>query len=224
MIHSGSRNLGHKICTHYNNLAKELNNRWYSSVPKEHQLAFLPLDSEEGQNYFKEMHYCVKFASENRLLMMENVKQSFLDILPDVEFSGLINVAHNYARMENHFGKNVMVHRKGAVSAKLGEKSAIPGSQGASSFLVTGKGEKQSFESSSHGSGRKIGRKQAIRELNFEEQKEILDSQEIIHGMRTTKSLDEAPGAYKDIHTVMDNQKDLVDIVVELTPLASIKG
>jgi len=133
-------------------------------------------------------------------------------------------MAHNYARMENHFGNNVMVHRKGATSAKEGEIGIIPGSQGTKSYIVEGLGNPESFNSCSHGAGRKMGRKQAERELNLEEEQKGLDNNGVIHSVRGIKDLDEAPGAYKDIEKVIKNQNDLVKILVELTPLAVIKG
>jgi tRNA-splicing ligase RtcB len=224
MIHSGSRNLGLKVADHYNKLAIKLNERWHSEVPKEWQLAFLPWDLDEGQNYLAEMNYCVEFALANRRLMMDRVLDCFASesVYLDVEES--INIAHNYATMENHFGKNVMVHRKGATKAAAGQLGIIPGSQGTASYIVKGKGNPESFHSCSHGAGRRMGRKQAQRELNLEEEIKRLDDLGVIHAIRGEKDLDEAAGAYKDIATVMENQSDLVDILVELKPLAVIKG
>lgn len=135
-----------------------------------------------------------------------------------------MHVAHNYAQMEHHFGKNVLVHRKGATSAAEDEIGIIPGSQGTKSYIVKGLGNPESFMSCSHGAGRAMGRKQAQRDLNLEAEIRKLDEQGIIHGIRSVKDLDEAAGAYKDISIVMDNQSDLVEIVTELTPLAVIKG
>ena len=126
--------------------------------------------------------------------------------------------------MENHFGKNVMVHRKGATSAREGQLGIIPGSQGTSSYIVRGKGNPESFNSCSHGAGRVMGRRQACRELDLESEKKALEDKGIVHSVRSKKDLDEAPGAYKDIQEVMENQKDLVDIVVKLSPLGVIKG
>jgi tRNA-splicing ligase RtcB len=223
MIHSGSRNIGLKVAKHYNDIANELNQKWHSSVPKEHELAFLPLDSIQGKQYIEEMEYCVAFAFANRSLMMERIKEAFYSST-ECTFEPMINIAHNYARMENHFGHNVMIHRKGATSAKEGELGIIPGSQGTKSYIVKGKGNIESFQSCSHGAGRRMGRKQAERELNLEEEQKKLNDKGIIHAVRTKGDLDEASGAYKDIQVVMDNQKDLVDILVELEPIGVIKG
>lgn len=225
MIHSGSRNIGLKVAEHYNKVAEKLNERWYTSVDKKQDLAFLPIETLEAKDYMAEMQYCVDFAFANRFLMMERIKSVFAEITGDgfsaVEF---INIAHNYARWESHFGTNVIVHRKGATSAREGEIGIIPGSQGTKSYIVRGKGNAESFASCSHGAGRLLGRKQAQRELVLEDEIEKLNSQGIVHSIRSIRDLDEAPGAYKNIDVVMENQTDLVDVLVELNPLAVIKG
>lgn len=225
MIHSGSRNIGLKVAAHYNEVAKHFNKMWYSAVDPSQDLAYLPIQAQEAKNYMKEMQYCVEFAFANRKLMMDNIVSVFRMIIGNVfDMEDFINIAHNYARWEHHFGSNVIVHRKGATSAKEGELGIIPGSQGTKSYIVNGKGNPQSFESCSHSAGRKLGRKQAIRELSLEKEAALLDEKGIIHAMRNQTDLDEAPSAYKDIDLVMEQQRDLVDIVVELTPLAVIKG
>ncbi len=224
MIHSGSRNLGKQVADYYNAVAKSLNTRWCSSIPAGHDLAFLPLETHAGTAYIEEMEFCVEYALANRKLMMERVRESLSEAIEEVCFEDPINIAHNYARMENHFGCNVMVHRKGATSARLDEVGIIPGSQGTSSYIVRGLGNPESFTSCSHGAGRTMGRKQATRELDLEGQQAILDRQGIVHSIRTVKDLDEAPGAYKDIAVVMWNQKDLVGIIHQLKPIAVVKG
>jgi len=227
MIHSGSRNLGLQVANYYNDIAKKINNKYFSSVDPKLDLAFLPLDSPEGHKYLAEMNYCVEFAFDNRKLMMDRVKESFINAHHSeviIEFDAMINIAHNYARTENHFGENVMVHRKGATSAKEGEIGIIPGSQGTKSYITRGLGNRDSFNSCSHGAGRVIGRKQAQRSLDLESEIKSLEDKGILHSIRGEKDLDEAPSCYKDIDVVMENQKDLTEIVVELTPLAVIKG
>jgi tRNA-splicing ligase RtcB len=224
MIHSGSRNLGFKVANHYNRLAAELNRNWGSTIPSKWQLAFLPVDKMVGQLYLLEMKYCVDFALANRLLMMERLKDAVQMVSSPVYFDPEINIAHNYASLENHFGKEVFVHRKGATRAEEGEVGIIPGSQGTPSYLVRGKGNTESFASCAHGAGRKMGRKQAQRQLDLEEEKKRLEDQGILHSIRHTRDLDEASGAYKDIDEVIDNQLDLVEVLVELRPLAVIKG
>lgn len=237
MIHSGSRNLGFKVGNYYNKLAKEVNIKHYSSIPKDFDLAFFPLGTKEAKDYINEMEYCVDFAMRNRFLMMkiimgvlqEKFNKSGGEILSDYKFeapkdNGIINVCHNYARIENHFGKNVLVHRKGAISARKGEIGIIPGDQGSNSYIVRGKGNPDSFMSCSHGAGRAMSKTDAREKLDLETEKKKLDNRGIVHSIRNNQDLNEAPGGYKDISVVMNNQKDLVEIIVELTPLGVIKG
>jgi tRNA-splicing ligase RtcB (3'-phosphate/5'-hydroxy nucleic acid ligase) len=223
MIHSGSRNIGKQVADFYNKKAVEINEKYFSKIPTDWELAFLPMDSEEGFKYIKEMQYCVDFALANRWLMMDRIK-AIIGNATQATFDEMINIAHNYARMENHFGKNVLVHRKGATSAKEGEIGIIPGSQGTASYIVKGKGSIESFLSCSHGAGRKMGRKAAQRTLNLEEEQAKLDKQGILHAIRGVQDLDEASGAYKSIDVVMKEQEDLVEAIVELKPLAVVKG
>lgn len=224
MIHSGSRNLGYRVANHYNKLAVQLNAKWKSPIPKKFQLAYLPINSKEGQDYLAEMSYCAEFARCNRKLMMERLQDIVHSFVTKVNFEPMIHVAHNYAALEEHFHKRVMVHRKGATRAFKGEIGIIPGSQGATSYIVRGKGNRDSFMSCSHGAGRKMGRKQAQRTLSLQDEIRKLDNQGIIHSVRSKKSLDEAAGAYKDIDTVINNQLDLIEIVETLHPLAVVKG
>ena len=223
MLHSGSRNLGKQVADHYDKVAKKLNERWHVKVLAEHALAFLPMDYPEGWRYQAEMHYCLRFAKASRELMMTRIK----DILvaeTGCEAAIDIDVHHNYARMEHHFGRNVMVHRKGATSARLGELGIIPGSQGTASYIVKGLGNPASLESCSHGAGRRMGRKQACRELDLKAEQKRLDDMGVIHSVRNVGDLEEAAGAYKDIDEVMAAQTDLIDVVEKLTPMAVIKA
>lgn len=224
MIHSGSRNLGKQVADFYNKRAKQLNELWYSSINASADLAFLPFKTKEAHQYYDEMRYCVDFANANRRLMMERVQESLLEAFPETEYGDTVNKAHNYATWENHFNKNVVVHRKGATSAREGEIGIIPGSQGTNSYIVEGLGNRESFMSCSHGAGRAMGRKEAIKNLNLEEEQNKLDALGVIHAVKSQEDLDEAPSAYKDIAEVMANQQDLVKIKVELYPLAVIKG
>lgn len=229
MIHSGSRNLGKMVADHYDKVAINLNARWHSAVPAEWKLAFLPLSTDVADRYFTEMEYCVEYALANRKEMMRRVCAAFQEVLQclnigEIDHQDSINIAHNYAAMEHHFGTDVLVHRKGATRARKDELGIIPGSQGSKSYIVRGKGNPDSFQSCSHGAGRKLGRKAAERELDLEAEVAALEAQGIIHSVRNKAGLDEAPGAYKSIQEVMANQTDLVDIVVELTPLAVVKG
>ena len=222
MIHSGSRNVGKQVADRHNKIAKRLNERWHSNIID--GLAFLPIESAEGNEYWNEMLWCVDFALCNRRVIMNRICEAFTDVFPNVEFEPMINIAHNYAAWEHHFRKNVIVHRKGATRAYADEIGIIPGSQGTKSYIVRGLGNPESFMSCSHGAGRVLGRKEACRVLDLKREIKKLDALGIIHGIRTQHNLDEAPSAYKDINVVMANQKDLVCPIVELSPIAVIKG
>ena len=224
MLHSGSRNLGKQVGDYYNKIAKELNAMYHTAVDSSWQMHFLPLGSKEFTAYWKEMSYCVDFALCNRQLMMERIKEIIADAIPEVEFEPMINIAHNYAAWEHHYGEDVIVHRKGAVRARAGEIGIIPGSQGTSSYIVEGLGCPESFMSSSHGAGRLMSRTEAIKTLSLQKEIEMLDSKGIIHGIRSQNHLDEAASAYKNIDEVMANQQDLVRILTRLSPIAVVKG
>ena len=224
MLHSGSRNLGKQVGDYYNRLAKELNSMYFAGIDPEWQMHFLPLGSKEFTAYWKEMSYCVDFAFCNRKLMMDRIMEILADAIPQIGFEPMINIAHNYAAWEHHYGDDVIVHRKGAVRARAGEVGIIPGSQGTSSYIVEGLGCPESFMSSSHGAGRLMSRKEAIRSLSLEKEIRMLDDKGIIHGIRCANHLDEAASAYKDIDEVMANQQDLVKILTKLSPIAVVKG
>lgn len=221
MIHSGSRHQGLQVASRYNKIAEFWCEKWHSdTLPG---LAFLPIETQDAKDYFAEMRYCIKIAFANRAAMMERVKEGFFNILPNVEFDPMINIAHNFAAWENHFGEDVIVHRKGATRAFKGEKGIIPGSMGTKSYIVEGLGNPESFMSCSHGAGRRLSRTAARSALSLAEECSKMDALGIIHGMRAS-GLDEAPGAYKDIDKVIAFESDLVKPIVELLPLAVIKG
>jgi len=224
MIHSGSRNLGKQVGDFYNKRAKWFNELYYSKVESGLLLPFLPLKTPEFNSYWREMNYCIAFAKCNRQLMMERIKEVIVDALPLAGFEPTIDIAHNYAAWENHFGKNCIVHRKGAVRARLGEIGIIPGSQGTSSYIVEGLGNPDSFMSSSHGAGRLMSRTQAIKKLSLEDEIKKMDAKGIVHGMRNQIDLDEAASAYKDIDQVIALESDLVKVKTKLEPIAVIKG
>lgn len=224
MIHSGSRNIGYQVAGHYNKLAKDYNTKHGSIVPKNWQLDYLPLHSKRGDDYLREMNYCVRFAFHSRKEMMRTVCEIFHDFDPGVSFAEQFDIAHNYASEEFHFGEKVIVHRKGATKAEKNQIGIIPGSQGSSSYIVRGLGNSESFNSCSHGAGRKLGRKQAQKRLDLQKEIAKLESRGVLHAIRSKRDLDEAAGAYKDINEVMKNQQDLVTIEIELKPLAVVKG
>jgi tRNA-splicing ligase RtcB len=224
MIHSGSRNIGLQVAEYYNKVAKKLNKLWGMEIYSKVDLAFLPFETNESLAYYNEMQYCIAFAFANRKLMMERVQQVISTVLLRVGYEPVINIAHNYAAWETHFNEKVLVHRKGATSAKVGETGIIPGSQGTKSYIVEGLGNPESFMSCSHGAGRRLSRSAAIKSLSLEEEKRKLDKQGIIHSIKSQSDLEEASSAYKNISQVMAFQSDLVKIKVELNPLAVIKG
>lgn len=224
MVHSGSRNLGYKVASHYNNLAVELAAKRKNGIPKAWQLAMLPVDSSLGRRYLTEMRYCVAFARANRAEMMAAFQGIVADVTGCDQFEQTVDVAHNYAAEERHFFRSVWVHRKGATRAGNGEYGIIPGSQGSSSYIVRGLGNPESFMSCSHGAGRVLGRKEAQRVLDLKAEVAKLNARQVLHSLRHRNDLEEAPGAYKDIGRVLDNQRDLVEVVVELSPLAVLKG
>jgi tRNA-splicing ligase RtcB len=223
MLHSGSRNIGYKVARHYNKLAKDLASKLPYEVPRNFDLAYLMVDSREGACYLKEMQYCLQFAKNNRALMLNLIKQVFHNVT-QCDFANEVNIHHNYVALEEHLGQNVYVHRKGATRAQKDEIGIIPGSQGTKSFIVKGLGNPHSFKSCSHGSGRKMSRNKARKSLNLAHERQKMEAKGIIHSIRTKRDLDEAASAYKDIQGVMELQKDLVEPLIELNPLAGVKG
>lgn len=240
MIHSGSRNIGKKIGDHFNAVAKDLNAKWYSEA---RHIPFLPVDTVEGKAYLAWMDFALRFAFLNRKVMLDEVKDIFETVFPKVDWTtqqlvddcagDIINIHHNFASLENHHGKNVWVHRKGATKAFEGMTGIIPGSMGTNSYIVQGLGNHLSLMSCSHGAGRKMGRMEFSRQM--EDKMEEIETSlkgvlhtafgEFSHGkMQGKKDVSEAPGAYKDIDYVMNNQMDLVKILVKLSPKISIKG
>lgn len=224
MIHSGSRNLGKLVGDHYNNIAKNLNKLWHSVVSPDIRLPFLPRGTKEFGAYWNEMKYCIEFALCNRKLMMQRIEEVISYAIPGIEFEPMINIAHNYAAMEHHFGKDVIVHRKGATLAQEGVIGIIPGSQGTASYIVEGLGNPDSFNSCSHGAGRVLSRSAAIRTLDMAAEVSQLEAKGIIHAIRCQDDMQEASGAYKDIDTVIANESDLVKVKTRLLPVAVIKG
>ena len=231
MIHSGSRNLGKRIEEHYHKIANRLCTRF--RVPlADPDLAFLPIEEADGHYYFTDMLFALRYAKENRRRMMEAMKETVAEFVPEVNFLRTIDIHHNYAACEEHFGKKVFVHRKGATSAKLDEIGIIPGSMGTASYIVRGLGNPDSFMSCSHGAGRRMSRIAASTTLTVEECDQAMDGIvcERWHkykGYGKAKGrldLSEAPQAYKDIESVIDAERDLIEPLVRLVPMASLKG
>lgn len=230
MLHSGSRNLGYRIASYYNQLALELNERWHAEIPNK-DLAFLPADSQEGISYIRDMQFALSYAFENRQRMLQAAKSVLQNHFMAMSFLEEINIHHNYAALEKHFDRDLWVHRKGATSAQKGESGIIPGSMGAGSYIVKGLGNPESFCSCSHGAGRKMGRNEASRRLTLEEcdramQGIVFDRWQKARGRKKGAEFDfgEAPQAYKDINKVIESELDLIEPMVKLRPLGVIKG
>ncbi|MBF0245464.1 MAG: RtcB family protein [Planctomycetes bacterium] len=232
MIHSGSRNLGHRIATHYHGEARALNAAMKAALPDE-DLAWLPAGHELGQGYIRDMSFALAYARENRRRMMSVLKERLCARFSAITFGREVNIHHNYAALEEHLGQKVWLHRKGATSARFGELGIIPGSMGTSSYIVRGRGNPESFDSCSHGAGRRMGRLAASRSLSASECDEamkgiVFDRWSKIRGKgaKAAELLDlgEAPQAYKDIDEVIAAQRDLIEPLVRLRPLGVIKG
>lgn len=230
MLHSGSRHFGNVIGQHFNKIAKELNRKYWSDVPESYNLPFLPVDTTEGKSYLNYMNLAMNFAFENRAVMLRKVKDIFSESVQKfagvtTEFSNEINCHHNYASLENHFDKDVWVHRKGAVRVSEGELSIIPGAMGSFSYIVKGKGNPESFMSSSHGAGRKLSRTKAVETFSVETVMTDLKKQDVVLGKNNKSDVaEESRFAYKDIDVVMENQKDLVEPVKKLFTVGVVKG
>ena len=225
MVHSGSRNFGYKVAQHFNRLAKKLAKAKFTDVPASYDLAYFPVDSDEGQEYLNWMNLALQFARENRQVMLETVCQILSSHYKDIQFGPEVNAHHNYASEEIHFGKQVWVHRKGAIRAKDGELGIIPGAMGSFSYVVQGLGNPDSFTSSPHGAGRQMGRKEAIRRIPVEKTIDDLRQQGVILGKRKMKDVsEESRFAYKNIDGVMKQAASLVRPVRKLKTMAVIKG
>jgi tRNA-splicing ligase RtcB len=223
MVHSGSRNVGKQMGEHYDHVARAENRRSGSPVPLEWGLAHLPIDSEAGREYLAVMHWCMSFADENRRLMADAIAAAIARHFPEARPDSHVAVHHNYAAIEDHLGRSVVVHRKGAVRAC--GKVIVPGSMGTSSYIGDGLCNPASFESCSHGAGRAMGRKQALRSIPREQVLSELEQHDV-HLFKVKKGdvAEEAPQAYKDIDDVMAHQADLVTPAVRLTPVGVVKG
>ena len=220
LVHSGSRNMGLKVASYYNKLAKN-NNEKKKIVPAAYDLAPLNLNEDTGKEYFEAMQFCLDFARANRRLLALRFSEAFAAAVRGGMVEYGVEVHHNYAAREKHFEKDVVVHRKGAIRAWTGEQGIIPGSMGTPSYIVEGLGSEESFASASHGAGRSMSRKEANRVITERMANDAM--QGIVCGP-WNGDYAEAPMAYKDIETVMDCQRDLVRPLVKLNPLGVLKG
>ncbi len=225
MVHSGSRNFGYKIARDYHAAALQYCQS-RSIQPPDRDLAFLPMGEATARDYFSAMEFALAFAYQNRQLMKRWCMEE-LEEVGGCVFDYEVNIHHNFAAKERHFGREVIVHRKGATRARAGEVGIIPGSMGTCSYIVRGRGNSESFESCSHGAGRVMGRNEANRKLSQADVRAAMKDvvlQAWPKGRKGKIDLSEAPQAYKDIDEVIAAERDLVEVVFRLQPLGVIKG
>jgi tRNA-splicing ligase RtcB len=222
MLHSGSRGVGNAIGSYFIEKAKEDMRTHFINLPDD-DLAYLPEGTKHYDDYIEAVGWAQKFARLNREVMMQNLIAAVRKVItkPFETHVEAVNCHHNYVQQERHFGKDVLVTRKGAVSARAGELGIIPGSMGAKSFIVRGKGNPESFNSCSHGAGRTMSRNEAKRRFS------TADHEKATEGVECRKDagvIDEIPMAYKDIDAVMAAQQDLVEVVHTLKQVVCVKG
>ena len=215
LIHSGSRGLGNRIGSYFMRVASENCEAARVSLPHR-DLAYLTEGTPAFADFISALHLAQRFDFRNRLMMMDRILRALS--LREVEN---VHCHHNYMEHEEHFGERLMITRKGAVRARLGDMGIIPGSMGTKSYVVRGLGSEHSFHSCSHGAGRRMGRKAALKAFTVEDHIAATQGVECYKGAEV---LDETPGAYKDIDAVMEAQKDLVEIVHSLKQLVCVKG
>lgn len=221
MLHSGSRGIGNMIGTLFIELARNDMRTHFINLP-EKDLAYFVEGTEHFDDYWDAMQWAQEYAMENRKAMMENVLRVMHELLPAFSLGKhAINCHHNYAELENHYGANVYVTRKGAMRAQLGELGIIPGSMGVKSYIVEGLGNPESFNSCSHGAGRRMSRTAAKKTYSVEDIKEQTAGVEC---KKDASVLDEIPSAYKDIDEVMAFQSDLVKPIHTLKQIVCVKG
>lgn len=223
MLHSGSRGVGNRIGSYFIALAKEEMKRWFVNLPDQN-LAYLSEGSRHFDDYVEAVSWAQDFAQVNRDLMMQAVIRAVAGSKGIPAFSAelmAVNCHHNYVAREHHYGKDVLVTRKGAVRAGVGELGIIPGSMGTRSYIVRGKGNPESFHSCSHGAGRAMSRTEARKRFTVEDHKRATAG---IECRKDEDVIDETPAAYKSIDAVMEAQKDLVDVVHTLRQVVCVKG
>lgn len=221
MLHSGSRGIGNMIGTHYISLAKKEMESWMIHLP-DSDLAYLVTGSRYFDDYIKALHWCQDYALNNRQVMMTTILKILKDKFPKFEILDEgANCHHNYVSIENHYNENVYVTRKGAIRARTGDIGIIPGSMGDKSYIVRGLGNHESFCSCSHGAGRRMSRNQAKNHFTVDD---LIAQTSGIECRKDAGVIDEMPGAYKPIDTVMENQTDLVQVLHTLKQVLNVKG
>jgi tRNA-splicing ligase RtcB len=223
MLHSGSRGVGNRMGSYFIELARKDMQKLIANLPDK-DLAYLTEGTEHFDHYVEAVEWAQDFARFNRDLMMEqivNAVRTSGEVRPFVAELKAINCHHNYVARERHYGQNILVTRKGAVRAREGDMGIIPGSMGARSFIVRGKGNPESFTSCSHGAGRAMSRAEAKRRFTVENHERMTEG---IECRKDADVIDETPAAYKSIEAVMAAQSDLVEIVHTLHQVVCVKG
>lgn len=223
MLHSGSRGLGNRIGSHFIELAKQDMKKWFINLPDQN-LAYLVQGSDHFDDYCEAVRFAQQYATVNREIMMSRTLNAIKQSLPGIEFKTdvrAVSCHHNYIAWERHFGDNVIVTRKGAVRAEEGDLAIIPSSMGRTSYIVRGKGNRDSFNSCSHGAGRAMSRTEAKKRFTVDDH---IKATEGVECRKDADVVDETPGAYKDIDAVMASQADLVDILFGIKEILVVKG
>ncbi len=223
MLHSGSRGVGNRMGSYFIELAKKDMQKFYLNLPDK-DLAYFPEHTEHFGDYVEAVEWAQDFARTNRDLMMQQTIDAVWDsgeVRPFKAHVQAINCHHNYVARERHYGQNVLVTRKGAVRAQAGDVGIIPGSMGAKSYIVRGKGNPESFMSCSHGAGRAMSRGEAKRRFTVEDHRRMTEGVEC---RKDADVIDETPAAYKSIEAVMAAQTDLVEVVHTLRQVVCVKG
>ena len=223
MLHSGSRGVGNRMGNYFIELARNDMKKFFINLPDE-DLAYFPERTEHFDDYVEAVEWAQDYARSNRQLMMEQIVAAVRASGEVPPFSAELkasNCHHNYVARESHFGQNVLVTRKGAVRAREGDMGIIPGSMGARSYIVRGKGSPESFHSCSHGAGRAMSRHEAKRRFTVEDHVRMTEGVEC---RKDAEVIDETPAAYKPIDAVMAAQSDLVEIVHSLRQVVCVKG
>jgi tRNA-splicing ligase RtcB len=219
-LHSGSRGIGNKVADFHIKIARKLMGRWFISLP-DPDLAYLVQDSPEFKDYLTDLAWCQEFALQNRAEMTERVLRLLAHRLGEFEEEERIECHHNFTQWEHHFGKNVLVSRKGAIQAREGQMGLIPGSMGTRSYVVRGKGCQPAFDTAPHGAGRRMSRNQARKTFSMEDFDRDMQGIEV---RRSEAFIDELPGAYKDVDLVMEQSQDLVEVVHTFRQIVNVKG
>lgn len=221
MLHSGSRGIGNALGDYFIELARKEMERWFIHLP-DRDLAYFPEGSQYFNDYIEAVDWAQRYAYANRQAMLELILAALKRHLPAFEVTKqAVNCHHNYVAHEHHYGANVWVTRKGAIRAREGDLGIIPGSMGAKSYIVRGKGNPESFHSCAHGAGRKMSRMAANKQFTTSD---LAQQTEGIICRKDKGVIDEIPSAYKDIDVVMENQSDLVEVLHTLKQVVCIKG